>query len=52
MDAHLIGINLAQFLAMHNGSAMKQRPADRPKPSAQSAMSIKEASTTSLSNYV
>lgn len=53
MDAHLIGIDLAQFLPMHNGSAMKQRPADPPKPSAQLATSTKESQhQTSLSNYV
>ena len=45
MDAHLIGIDLAQFLPTHNGSAMKQRPTDPPKPSAQLATSTKEAST-------
>jgi hypothetical protein len=45
MDAHLIGIDLAQFLPMHNASAIKQKPAKPAKPSAQPEMNFKEAST-------
>jgi hypothetical protein len=43
MDAHLIGIDLAQFLSLQNASATKQRPAKPEKPSAQSNMNIKQS---------
>jgi hypothetical protein len=43
MDAHLIGIDLAQFLSLQNASATKQRPAKPEKRSAQSDMNIKES---------
>ena len=45
MDAHLIGIDLAQFLPMQNVSATKQRPAKLAKPPAQSEMNVKEPNT-------
>lgn len=41
MDAHLIGIDLAQFLPMRNASATKQQPAKPAKRSAQSEMNVK-----------
>ena len=43
MDAHLIGIDLAQFLPVQNASETKKPPAKQPKPSAQSNMSIKDS---------
>jgi hypothetical protein len=42
VDAHLIGIDLAQFLPVHNASATKERPTRPAKPPAQSDINTKE----------
>jgi hypothetical protein len=45
MDAHLIGIDLSQFLPVQNACATKQPPARPAQPSVRSDMIAKEAGT-------
>jgi hypothetical protein len=45
MDAHLIGIDLAQFLPAQNSSTTKEPPAKPGKSSAQSDMNNKKSHT-------
>jgi hypothetical protein len=47
MDAHLIGIDLAQFLLKHNARIEKQRPIKAAEPAPESAAVEKETRTKS-----
>jgi hypothetical protein len=47
MDAHLIGIDLAQLLLKHNARIEKQRPIKAAKAASDSAMVEKETRTES-----
>lgn len=47
MDAHLIGIDLAQLLLKHNARIEKQRPIRAADPAPESAMVEKETRTKS-----
>jgi hypothetical protein len=47
MDAHLIGIDLAQLLLKHNTRLEKQRPIKAAEPASDSAIVEKETRTKS-----
>ena len=47
MDAHLIGIDLAQFLVKHKTHTEKQRPVKAAEPAADSAIVEKKIRTES-----